>query len=84
MQAGGGVVVFGLPVVGAKRRSELVEPHRALGAAAAGQAGLIAVITGLLSLAGRGDNEASKDLELKWAALVALALCFALALVLRR
>ena len=45
---------------------------------------MIAIITGILSLAGRGDNVASKDVEFKVAAMLALALCICLGLVLRR
>jgi cytochrome b-561 len=83
LQATGGVATFILPILGPSRRAKVVEPHRMLGAAAAQQAAMIAIITGILSLSGRGDNEAPKDVDFKVAAILALALCLCLGLVLK-
>jgi len=83
-QALGGTTAFVLPTTGSARRARLVEPHRIFGMLSAQQAAMIAIITGILSLAGRGDNVADKDLAFKAAAMLALALAVALGLVLRR
>jgi len=84
VQAMGGITAFSpLPILGLSGRARVVEPHRLLGAAVAQQAAMIAIITGILSLSGRGDNKAPKDLEFKAAAILALALCLCLGMVLK-
>jgi len=84
LQATGGAAAFALPLVPPAKRAALLAPHRWLGAAAAQQAAFVALITGILSLAGRGDNVKESDVGYKAAAVVALLLSLLLGLLLQR
>lgn len=82
LQATGGIAAFAMPR-GEKVNDKFLAPHRWLGSAAAQQVAFIALITGILSLAGRGDGQ-GVDLAYKISCALALALCILLGLLLHR
>ena len=81
MQWLSGLVVFFTPLTPTKNRAAYVPTHAFVGAVAI-FGGLLAIVTGILSLAYRGDNASGKDLSFKVATLLALALAVAIALTL--
>jgi len=76
----GGLGYFGASIASHRTRREYKPKHVFLGATAI-LLTIVTVITGIISLAGRGDNAAPKDVLLKVAALLAALLLPAIALV---
>lgn len=77
----GGVAIFGpTPLRGSAAAQRAREGHALLERYSV-YGGLVAVITGILSLAGRGDNVAAKDVAFKTLAMAVLLLAVSLSLL---
>ena len=76
----GGLVLFYNPWVGYGAQTASKGTHAVYGSLAI-YASFMSIITGILSLAGRGDNANEKDLLYKVMGVVTLFLCFAITIV---